>query len=127
MPYSPDEPWLMALLGRMSKRPGMFLGNERVATLATYLQGYVQARMDLGMPEFGSGEVTLLSEFEAWLAAEMNDTRHVAWPTLIATADPGDHSARTFFTRMEEFLQQRGLTLSGSGEPNWPPSDLRLR
>ena len=121
MSYSPRDAWLIPLLKRMSKRPGMFLGNERVGTLATYLQGYGQARVDLGVPEFGEGEETLLVDFEKWLAAEMGDTRDVAWPTLIATADPGDHNVRTFFHRLEEFLQQRGQCLSRLVEKEQSP------
>lgn len=100
----------------------MYLGSEQVGTLDTYLQAYGQARVDLGVPEFVDSEATLLEEFEAWLAAARSDTRQVRWPTLIATEDPSERNVRTFFVRFEEFLRTRGESLSGDGEPGWPPA-----
>jgi hypothetical protein len=99
----------------------MFLGDENVKTLATFIQGYCQARNDLGVPEFGATESSLLDEFEKWLAARLGDTRDVAWPTLVATEDAGERNARTFFLRFEEFLQERGDSLSRNADVTWPP------
>ncbi|WP_437685674.1 hypothetical protein [Sorangium sp. So ce176] len=97
------------------------LGDENVRTLAVFIQGYCQAGVDLGMPEFGATESSLLAEFEKWLATKLDDTRDVAWPTLIATDDPGERNVRTFFARFEEFLQERGDSLSHSADVPWPP------
>ncbi|WP_437896394.1 hypothetical protein [Sorangium sp. So ce124] len=121
MPFLPNDPWLLAFLKRVSVRPGMFLGDENVRTLATFIHGYRQARIDLGMPEFGATESSLFDEFEKWLAAKLDDTRDVAWPTLVATQDPGERNVRTFFLLFEEFLRERGDSLSRSAEVPWPP------
>ncbi|WP_438006166.1 hypothetical protein WME89_47375 [Sorangium sp. So ce321] len=121
MPFSPNDPWLLAFLRRVSVRPGMFLGDENVKTLATFIQGYCQARIDLGIPEFGAAESSLLDEFEKWLSNKLNDTRDVAWPTLISTEDPGERNVRRFFSRFEEFLLERGDSLSDSADVPWPP------
>jgi hypothetical protein len=121
MPFSPNDPWLLAFLKRVSARPGMFLGDENVKTLSTFIQGYRQARIDLGVPELGTAESSLLDEFEKWLADKLGDTRDVAWPTLIATEDPSERNTQTFFSRFEEFLQERGDSLSRSSDVTWPP------
>ena len=121
MPFSPNDPWLLAFLKRVSVRPGMFLSDENVKTLATFIQGYGQARLDLGVPEFGTAESSLIDEFEKWLAAKLGDTRDVTLPTLIATEDPSARNVRTFFSRFEEFLRERGDSLSRSSDVTWPP------
>ncbi|WP_433927078.1 hypothetical protein AB3662_29085 [Sorangium cellulosum] len=119
--FLPNDPWLLAFLRRVSVRPGMFLGDENVRTLAVFIQEYCQARVDLGMPEFGATESSLLAEFEKWLATKLDDTRDVAWPTLIAADDPGERNVRAFFSRFEEFLRERGDSLSHSADVPWPP------
>src|SRR5688572_8097550 len=119
MPFSPNDPWLVAFLKRVSTRPGMFLGDESVRTLATFIQGYSQARTDLGLPDFVDGESTLLTDFEKWLAAKLGDTRDVAWFTLVATEDPSERNVRTFFRLLEEFLSEHGKSLSS--DATWPP------
>ena len=121
MPFLPNDPWLLAFLKRVRTRPGMFLGDENVKTLSTFLQAYGQARIDLGVPEFATAEASLLDEFETWLAARLHDTRDVAWPTLVATEDPGERNVQTFFLRFEEFLQERGDSLTQPGDVTWPP------
>lgn len=121
MPFSPNDPWLRAFLKRVSSRPGMFLGDENVRTLATFIHGYSQARIDLGISDFVEGESTLLTDFEKWLAAKLGDTRDVAWPTLVATEDPSERNVLTFFRRLEEFLSEHGDSLSRSGTATWPP------
>ena len=121
MPFSPNDPWLLAFLKRVSVRPSMFLGDENVKTLATFIQGYCQARIDLGIPEFGAAGSSLLDEFERWLSTKLDDARDVAWPALIFTEDPGERNVRRFFSRFEEFLLERGDSLSESADVPWPP------
>jgi hypothetical protein len=95
----------------------MYLGDENVRTLATYIYAYGQARIDLGVSEFGVQDPPLLAEFEKWLA----HGRHGAWPSIIREEAPGDRSVRHFFVRFEEFLAERGHSLSGPSDVVWPP------
>lgn len=120
MPFLPNDPWLMPFFRRVNTRPGMFLGDERVRTLDTYIQAYSQARTDLGLSEFGAGEESILADFGRWLGAKLGDTRDVGWASLVARHDPGEHSAKVFFLLFEEFLNERGDSLLRSG-PAWPP------
>ena len=122
MPFDhPTDRWLMPFLRRVSTRPGMYMGDESVKTLATYIQGYAQARIDLGAPEFAEAEAALLTDFTKWLARELSDPREVAWYTLIASEDPSEFNVRTFFRRFEQFLQGRGDGLSRPSSPTWVP------
>jgi hypothetical protein len=121
MTYSPTDPWLLAFLRRVGTRPGMFLGDENVRTLATSIHAYGQARIDLGIPDFVGAEANLLPEFEKWLAAKLNDTRDVAWPTLIAAEDPSERNVQRFFVRLAEFLHEKGDRLGLPEGGTWPP------
>jgi len=121
VPFSPSDQWLLPFLKRVSVRPGMFLGDENVKSLASFIHGYTQARIDLGLPGFGSPDSSILDEFEKWLAMKLNDTRDVAWQTLIMTEDPTEKNVQTFFSRFEEFLRELGDSLSREERLLWPP------
>jgi hypothetical protein len=127
MAYTSTDPWLLAFLGRIHHRPGMYLGDERVRTLATFIRAYAQAREDLGIPEFGEGEELVLDDFEKWLAEKQNDSREVAWPTLIEAVDASERNARTFFRLFGEFLASRGLALTEPSTARWPAEEWRPR
>lgn len=121
MPFSATDPWLLPLLKRVRSRPGMYLGDESVKALATFVQAYGQARTDLGVPEFAPSESELLPNFEKWLARELGDSRDVAWHTLIATEDPTDRNVHTFLRRFEDFLRGIGESLERPVSVEWPP------
>jgi hypothetical protein len=127
MPYKSTDSWLLPFLKRIHVRPGMYLGDERVRTLATYIQGYTQAREDLGVPEFGDGEGLVLREFEKWLSAKRNDTRDVAWPSLIEAVDGTERNVQTFFRLFDEFLAGREDSLTAQTDASWPADGWRPR
>ncbi len=102
-------PFLSTIRGR----PGQFLGDEDVNTLATYMSGYVQAREDLGVPPYGEEESALLSEFDDWLVDHLELNKVSAspgygWPKYIKDLDASTKSVRTFFRLFEQFLVAKG-------------------
>jgi hypothetical protein len=115
---SKTSSWLLDLLSLIRVRPGAFLGSEEVRTLSAFLWGYRAARIDLGAPEFGGDENSLLQNFTTWLKVRYADDRDVSWETLIEDAflrtpttiefrrrtSPTDGSAKLFFKLFEEFL-----------------------
>jgi len=124
MPYGPHDAWLLPFLAQVRARPAAFLRDERVSTLDTFIFAYTQAREDLGMPPFGREEAAVLPDFEHWLAARLRDTRQVAWPTLVASVDPGDQNVLTFFRLFEEFLTERpDLAAVHARVGGWPRTD----
>jgi hypothetical protein len=84
----------------------MYLGDESVRTLATYLYAYEKARADLQLPAFGKGEETLLSAFHSWLEARLSRHSTLGWSHLIEVADPSPKSIYTFIAFFDEFLKQ---------------------
>jgi hypothetical protein len=99
----------------------MYLGDERVSTLGTYLKGYVEARQDLGVPGFGEGEAGLLEEFERWLAVKLKSKRNLGFVGHIELMDPSEKNVRVFFAELERFLSERGLALTDELAERWPP------
>jgi hypothetical protein len=108
----------------------MYLGDEKVRTLATYIAGYVQAREDLGVPPYGDGEGELLSQFDDWLCERLKTDRisaapGYAWPRYIEQADGSDKNVHTLIKLFEEFLAGKGKSFldpynAASGWPAQP-------
>ena len=132
--YKQDDPWLLPFLGVVKTRPGMYLGDERVQTLTTYILAYTQAREDLGVPPYGPGEQELLEEFTYWLADRRQSDDNCSWPGHIRRIDASDANVHTFFRLFEEYLAERGKALPDfvgrtetwpahpwSLKPMWPP------
>lgn len=116
---NPDRPWLVGFLRTMSVRPGAYIGSENIAALELFITAYTLARTDLGVPEFGSGEETLLVDFQLWLQERLrlHDTR--GWPGLIEKADPSPRNVHTFLRLFDQFLREAagvpdGLAVTGT-------------
>jgi len=100
----------------------MYLGDERVETLAAFLAGYETGRADAGETGMHDDNALLLSEFDVRLAEKTG--RHgrlgsLRWPQLIARIDSGPSNVRTFFEQFEEFLESTGRSFAGV--PEWTP------
>jgi hypothetical protein len=109
----PDHVYLRCL-AQVRVRPGMYLGDERVKTLAMFLCGYERALCDLGGSGMGA---IVLTEFREWLSKELNESRSLGWSELIELEDASARNIYTFFRRFEQFLETRGENLD-----TWTPS-----
>ncbi|WP_437828341.1 hypothetical protein [Sorangium sp. So ce1153] len=121
MPFKVDEPWLLPFLRCVRQRPGMYLGNNSVRTLETYILGYTQARIDLGIPEFGAGESALLESFGKWLASASTSRMNLGWAGYVEFVDPSCDNVHTFFKKFDEFLREQGMSLDEGMADAWPP------
>jgi hypothetical protein len=121
MPYTANEPWLFAFIQKIRTRPGMYLGSESVRTLETYLQGYIQARRDLGVPELPGDQNNVLDEFGVWLALKLKSKRNFGWAVHIELMDPSSANVHTFFREFQEFLNSTGRTPAEDVADRWPP------
>jgi len=90
----------------MSVRPGAYLGSEDVRSLDLFLTAYSLARSDLGLPEYGPGEETLLVDFSAWLEKRLKKTDTRGWWGLIERADGSKTNVYTFIDFFDEFLKK---------------------
>lgn len=122
--YNQDTPWLLGLLATISRRPGMYLGDERVETLQLYINAYSQAREDLGFRGLVESDERLWREFTDWLRARTHvssgGTRPFVVCELIRMLDPKERNVQTFFAEMEAFLQFHGKSLRGPDVVAWP-------
>jgi hypothetical protein len=117
--------WLLELLGVIRARPGMFLGDEAVRSLDTFIAGFRAALVYCGRPD--DGAASLLTAFGTWLAAKYGEPDAVGWVHLIETrfqshpelwpsqtrrsASTLDGSIQLFFLEFDEFLGGRGVAL----------------
>jgi hypothetical protein len=108
MTITSTDPWLLPFLRKISRRPGAYLGDETVRTLATYLLAYSFARTDLGFPEFGVGEETLLRDFHQWLEGRLKVHSTLGWRSIIEKVDSSERSVHTFIKLFDEFLESTG-------------------
>lgn len=120
--YEHHESWLVPFLSVVRTRPGMYLGDERVRTLDTYLRGYVQAREDLGVPAYGHDESNLMQDFEEWLSKRLKSNAVCPWSARVEEEDNSDRNVYTFFRLFEEFLAERGRSLLEfkAARSRWP-------
>jgi hypothetical protein len=116
-----DVSWLLELLAIVRQRPGMFLGNEEVSTLDTFLHGTIVGRAQCG------GDVQpahdLLADFSLWLNARSPHTPTSTWTSWIISgyvqpetislhrrsSSTTDGSVVWFFELFDQFLATRGL------------------
>jgi hypothetical protein len=105
MPQLGNPPWLLAFLQKMSKRPGAYLGAEDVRSLDLYLMAYAHARNDLGLPDYGPGEESLMADFHRWLETRLQTTDTRGWWGLVEREDPSKANVHTFIALFDEFLK----------------------
>ncbi len=108
------EGWLLPFLATIRARPGMYLGDERVGTLRSFLAGYEQARADLGFVGMADSDVAILSRFDAWLEEKTRahgSAGSARWPQLLHRIDASERNVQTFLKLFEEFLQSEGRSL----------------
>ena len=93
------------LLGRIRKRPGMFIGKRSARGLFLFLQGWL----------YGKGSVDdfdVLRQFEEWIAAKYKISSSHSWADIITFYSEGDVEAlESFFDLLDEFLDSQGSDL----------------
>jgi len=103
-----DSPWLLEFLELIRKKPGMYLGENRVERLEAYILGYRQARIDFGLPEFHESEESILEGFTYWLAVKLKSTMSLNWAGFIShELDPSQDNIYTFYKYFDQFMLER--------------------
>jgi hypothetical protein len=96
-----DDAWLIAILRRVSKLPGNYVGSRSTAALDAFLQGYTIARHEAALPCGGA----LLLNFCRWVLQSPGN------PTIkgaMSSVDDTDNVSR-FFEIFDEYLRTHGL------------------
>ncbi|MCB9593940.1 MAG: hypothetical protein H6719_14500 [Sandaracinaceae bacterium] len=102
----PESPWIRSYFQRFAVRPGMSFEDRRARSVYLWTLGYRWAREDLGYPEYGHGEESLLADFCAWLA-KRTGLVGVDWIHHIEHIDSSPDNAVTLFRLFDEFLGER--------------------
>jgi hypothetical protein len=101
--------WLLAYLAVVRPRPGMYIGNEDVRTLAMYVRGYCDGRLSVGFPAFPPDEASILHDFERWMRNRLQGGNNFDWPMLVGLVDDSSRNLQTFYALFDEFLQSAGI------------------
>lgn len=94
--------YLYEMLQEIEKRPGMYLGKRSITRLRSFLDGYMGAREDLGLPQ--TEQEREFNGFQEWIQERFNITSSHGWDSIILfySADERD-ALDKFFELFEKF------------------------
>ncbi len=93
------------LLGRIKKRPGMFLGTASIIRLDMYLRGYSLARREAGLAP--TKQEREFEGFQPWIQERYEIKSNQSWAKVILFLSIDEHEAlERFFELFEEYLNQ---------------------
>jgi hypothetical protein len=90
-----------------------------VRELDIFLLGYMKARDDLGLPEYGQDEADLPEEFQDWVCMKSGVDTRVGWVHCVELIDDSPNNLSTFVKLFEEFLATRGRALPEPDVEQW--------
>jgi hypothetical protein len=94
--------YLYEMLQQIKQRPGMYLGKCSITRLRSFLDGYMAARQDLGLPL--TQQEREFEAFQEWIQARFKITSSHGWDSIILfyCADERD-ALNSFFDLFESF------------------------
>jgi hypothetical protein len=94
--------YLYEMLQEIKKRPGMYLGKRSISRLRSFLDGYMGAREDLGLPR--TEQEREFNGFQEWIQERFSITSSHGWDSIILfySADERD-ALDKFFELFEKF------------------------
>ena len=95
--------YLYEMLQSIKQRPGMYLGRCSITRLQSFLDGYMGARQDLGLPL--TEQEREFEGFQEWIQKRFSINSNHGWDSIILfySADERD-ALNTFFELFEAFL-----------------------
>ncbi|MBV6625618.1 MAG: hypothetical protein KI793_22270 [Rivularia sp. (in: Bacteria)] len=90
------------MMESIKKRPGMYLGKCSITRLRSFLDGYIGARRDLGLPE--TEEETEFYKFQDWIQERFEIKSYYGWNDIILLNSVDERDAlNKFFDLFEQF------------------------
>ncbi|AKT43474.1 hypothetical protein [Chondromyces crocatus] len=111
--------WFLNCIALIKRSPGMWVPTKSARELDLFFLGYMKARNDLGLPEYGGRECGLLEAFQTWLCAKLNLDPRVGWVHCVEQLDRRPENIGTFVSLFEEFLGTLGKTLPEADPEQW--------
>jgi hypothetical protein len=97
-----ESEYLYEMLQRIKQRPGMFLGTCSITRFKSFLDGYMSARQDFGLPV--TEQEKQFDQFQEWIQQRFDIKSSHAWDSIILfhSADERD-ALNNFFELFEKF------------------------
>lgn len=114
-----DDNWFLNCIALVKQAPGMWVPTKSARELDLFFLGYMKARDDLGLPEYGPNEGGLREAFQDWLCAKMDLNTRVGWVHCVEKLDKRRNNIGTFVSLFEEFLATMGRTLPKANVELW--------
>jgi hypothetical protein len=96
---------LIALLKKIRKRPGMYIGFPSVIRLSAFLHGYNYALLEL---TDAPGDPFLIA-FQEWITQRLAPKHHLPWEEVILKESGSEAAAlNRFWELLDEYLAEQG-------------------
>ena len=115
---------LYKLLQKIKENPALYLGKPSITCLRSFLDGYLDARFDLGLDREGSG----IEGFQEWIQTREKTTLSQSWAGIILFTSGNERSAfYNFFKLFDEFLKRNDSSKKEENEKSFNSSGNDLR
>ena len=98
-----SERWFRPYIEGIRVRPGMYLRTPTTAGLASYVDGYRQARRSLGHEDLCDEELDFVRRFENWLRRLGGGGANFDWPMLVDLVAGHPTSIAEFYELWDRF------------------------
>jgi hypothetical protein len=117
--------WLLPVLRRIRIRPGMYLRDDRLNSLACYIDGIVYGLERANV--LNTPDASFLHAFGEWLGARFDCRNGDCWFYLMMCMPGRTGHVDDFYGSIDEFLRESGFAL-GLDDPAieliaWPKRD----
>lgn len=99
--------WLLVALRRIRQRPGMYLRDERINSLACYVDGMLHGRA--GVELSNADEESFLAAFGDWLSNRLGPKRHDCWFYLMSLYPQRTGHVEDFYRELDSYLRELGF------------------
>jgi hypothetical protein len=114
-----DDDWFLNCIALVKRSPGMWVPTKSARELDLFFLGYMKARNDLGLPEYGDNESGLREMFQDWLCEKLKVDTRVGWVHCVEQLDGQSNNIATFVSLFEEFLASMGRVLPEARVEEW--------
>jgi hypothetical protein len=101
-----NQEYLYDMLDKIKQNPAIFLGKIALTRLRSFLDGYMGARADLGLPE--TQQETEFNQFQDWIQSRFKITSSQSWDSIILFYSEDERDGlNNFFRLFYEFKTEK--------------------
>ncbi|WP_292865556.1 hypothetical protein [Nostoc sp. LPT] len=105
------------LLQKVKDNPVMYLDEPSIICLHSFLNGYLDGRVDLGLAREGSG----MQGFQEWIQTRAKTNATKSWAGIILFGSGSERIAfYRFFEEFDQFLKQKNNSITQESEDVLP-------